>query len=71
MLGYYYRLNTGTKFKDFREVRQKVNHEKLPVTELLNTLDDYSELEGDEYKVRLEGVIKYNKLNQYDNIKTC
>ena len=67
VLGYYNRLNTGTKFKGFRKAR----HDKLPVTELLNTLEAYSELEGNEYKVRLEGVIKHNKLEQYDNIETC
>ena len=71
VLGYYNRRNTGTKFKDFREVRQKVELGKLPATELLNTLTDYSELEGDEYKIRLESVISHNKLDQYDNIKIC
>ena len=71
VLGYYNRLNTGTKFKDFREVRQKVELGKLPATELLNTLTDYSELEGDEYKIRLESIISHNKLDQYDNIKIC
>ena len=71
VLGYYNRLNTGTKFQDFRKVRQKVNHGKLPSTKLLDTLEDYSELEGDEYKIRLKSIINHNKLNQYDNIKAC
>ena len=71
VLGYYYRLNTGSTFKDFRETRQKVNHSNLPSVELLNTLESYSELEGSEYKARLESVIRHNKLNQYDNLKTC
>ncbi len=71
VLGYYNRLNTGSKFKDFREVRQKINNGKLPPTELLNNLENYSELEGDEYKTRIEGIISHNKLDQYDGIKTC
>jgi len=71
VLGYYNRLNTGTKFKNFRETRQKVNLGKLPAVDLLNTLEDYSELEGDEYKIRLENVIRQNKLNQYDDAKIC
>ena len=71
VLGYYHRLNTGSKFQDFREVRQKVNHGELSSTKLLDTLEDYSELEGDEYKVRLESVINHNKLDQYDDITAC
>ena len=71
VLGYYHRLNTGTKFKNFRETRQKVYHERLSASKLLDTLEDYSELEGDEYKIRLENVINHNKLDQYDSIKAC
>lgn len=71
VLGYYHRLNTGSTFKEFRDTRQKVNNATLPAVELLNTLESYSELPGDEYKIRLESVIKHNKLDQYDNIKAC
>lgn len=71
ILGYYYRLNTGSKFRDFRIIRQKVQENKLPSSTLLYTLEDYSELQGNEYKDRLESVIRQNKLNQYDKLAQC
>ncbi len=71
VLGYYYRLNTGSKFKDFRIIRDKINNNELPEQDLLNTLENYSALGGDEYKNRLISVIEHNNLTQYDSIKYC
>ncbi|APC96558.1 glucosaminidase domain-containing protein [Francisella frigiditurris] len=70
ILGYYYRLNTGGAFEDFRQVRAKTNGKSNQVDDLLNTLSNYSELSGDEYKQRLLSVIDYNNLRQYDT-PTC
>ncbi|AJC48870.1 glucosaminidase domain-containing protein [Allofrancisella guangzhouensis] len=71
VLGYYYRLNTGTKFKQFRLTRQQVKNHTLPRSAMLDALENYSELGGEEYKNRLEGVIQPNNLTQYDNDGTC
>ncbi|AJI74355.1 mannosyl-glycoendo-beta-N-acetylglucosaminidase family protein [Francisella philomiragia subsp. philomiragia ATCC 25015] len=71
VLGYYYRLNTGSKFKDFRIIRNKINNNQLPEQDLLNTLENYSALDGDDYKNRLISVIEHNNLTQYDSIKYC
>lgn len=71
VLGYYYRLNTGSKFKDFRITRDEILTKKLPEHGLLDTLENYSELGGDEYKNRLISVIEHNNLTKYDSIKYC
>lgn len=71
VLGYYYRLNTGSKFKEFRIIRDKINNNQLPEQDLLNTLENYSALDGDDYKNRLISVIEHNNLTQYDSIKYC
>ncbi|AXA33783.1 glucosaminidase domain-containing protein [Francisella adeliensis] len=71
ILGYYHRLNTGSKFEAFRIARDKVNQKQLSIDDLLNTLDEYSELNEGEYQTRLKSVIKYNKLDQYDKLLQC
>ncbi|BCD90053.1 hypothetical protein fh0823_01920 [Francisella halioticida] len=71
VLGYYHRLNTGSKFKDFRIIRQKVNSQQLPTSALFDTLENYSEIGSQEYKRRLISIIKLNSLIQYNSIKYC
>lgn len=71
VLGYYYRLNTGSKFKEFRVVRNEINNKKTPPSKLLDTLEEYSELENGKYKARLQSVIDHNNLYQYDNFAQC
>lgn len=60
ILGYYFRLNTGEKFAKFRQVRQANGD----TSQLINTLTEYSALEGDEYQNRLNSVIKSNNLDK-------
>ncbi|MFV9924668.1 MAG: glucosaminidase domain-containing protein [Francisella endosymbiont of Hyalomma scupense] len=71
VLGYYHRLNTGSKFLDFRIARDKIINHQLPQKALLDTLKNYSELNGSEYRDRLISVIQHNNLRQYDSIKYC
>ncbi|APC91289.1 MULTISPECIES: glucosaminidase domain-containing protein [Francisella] len=71
VLGYYHRLNTGSKFVDFRITREKIINHQLPQKALLDTLENYSELDGGEYKDRIISVIQHNNLRQYDSIKYC
>lgn len=71
VLGYYYRLNTGSGFKDFRITRFEIRAKKLPESSLLDTLENYSELGGDEYKNRLISIIEHNNLTKYDLINYC
>lgn len=71
VLGYYYRLNTGSSFKDFRITRFEIRTKKLPESSLLDTLKNYSELGRDEYKNRLISVIEHNNLTKYDTINYC
>ncbi|MBK2357483.1 glucosaminidase domain-containing protein [Francisella hispaniensis] len=71
VLGYYHRLNTGSKFVDFRIARDKIINQGLSQKTLLDTLENYSELDGNEYKDRLISVIQHNNLRQYDSIKYC
>ena len=71
VLGYYNTLNSGSKFKDFRHVREKVNNKELPPSELLNTLESYSELKDHEYRDRLISVIKQNNLDKYSSNIIC
>ncbi|WP_442902194.1 glucosaminidase domain-containing protein [Francisella sp. 19X1-34] len=71
ILGYYYRLNTGSNFKDFRVIRDKVERNELPSTALFDTLENYSEIGSKEYKQRLINIITVNNLTQYDSIKYC
>ncbi|MDE4982332.1 BAX protein, partial [Francisella tularensis subsp. holarctica] len=56
VLVYYHRLNTGSKFVDFRITRDKIINQHLPPKTLLDTLENYSELVGSEYKDRLISV---------------
>jgi len=65
-LGYYYRLNSGSAFAKFRDVRYKTKNDKNQLDPLLNTLGSYSELGLKEYKKRLMNVINSNNLTQYD-----
>ncbi|WP_318010094.1 glucosaminidase domain-containing protein [Francisella sp. SYW-9] len=67
VLAYYYKLNTGGKFVKFRHVRASSSMQKNDVDSLIDTLGEYSSLEGQEYQKRLKGVIKYNHLGSYDN----
>ncbi|OEZ33360.1 BAX protein [Francisella endosymbiont of Amblyomma maculatum] len=71
VLGYYHRLNTGSKFVDFRIARDKIINHQLPQKALLDTLENYSELDDGEYIDRLISVIQHNNLRQYDSIKYC
>ena len=70
VLGYYYRLNTGGAFKEFRKAREKYKDTPHELNMLLGTLNNYSELGGAEYKQRLLNVINHNNLRKYDNL-TC
>ncbi|MED7787656.1 glucosaminidase domain-containing protein [Francisella sp. 19X1-34] len=67
VLAYYYKLNTGQKFTKFRHVRATSSIQKEDVDSLIDTLGEYSSLEGQEYQKRLKDVIKYNHLGGYDN----
>ncbi|MED7819873.1 MULTISPECIES: glucosaminidase domain-containing protein [unclassified Francisella] len=69
VLAYYYKLNTGGKFVKFRQVRASMNMQKGNVDDLINTLGEYSSLEGQEYQKRLKSVIKYNHLDKY--VSSC
>ncbi|MDE5028328.1 BAX protein, partial [Francisella tularensis subsp. holarctica] len=69
VLGYYNRLNTGSKFVYFMITRDKIINQQLPPKSLLDTLENYSEIDGSEYKDRLISVTQHNKLRQYDSIK--
>jgi uncharacterized FlgJ-related protein len=69
VLAYYYKLNTGGKFAKFRDVRASTSMQKEDIDSLIDTLGEYSSLEGQEYQTRLKGVINYNHLGGYDN--TC
>ncbi len=71
ILGYYNRLNTGSNFKDFRTIRNKVERDELPSIALFDTLENYSEIGSQEYKQRLLKIISANNLTQYDSIKYC
>ncbi|AIT10270.1 BAX protein [Candidatus Francisella endociliophora] len=71
VLGYYRRLNTGSSFKEFRITRAEVDNNKKSKKRLLDTLENYSELQDGEYKNRLISVIKHNNLTQYDSDKYC
>ena len=66
ILGYYERLNTGSAFANFREVRYQTQDSSNRLDKLLNTLGSYSELGLTEYKKRLMDVINHNDLTQYD-----
>lgn len=67
VLGYYSRLNTGSKFKDFRKVREEQGIKSSDTSLLINTLGEYSSLKDNEYATRLESVIKYNNLDEYSS----
>ncbi|MDG1859022.1 MAG: glucosaminidase domain-containing protein, partial [Emcibacteraceae bacterium] len=65
--GYALNLNTHSAYEDFRVERGKFeNPEDIKVTDLLITLIFYSEL-GFEYIDRLNGIIRVNKLEQFDH----
>ena len=71
VLIYYHGLNTGSKFVDFRIAMDKIINQGLSQKNLLDTLENYSELDGNEYKDRLISVIQHNNLRQYNSIKYC
>jgi uncharacterized FlgJ-related protein len=71
ILGYYHRLNIGSKFKKFRIIRLKVNNYQLPIDALFKTFESYSEIGISEYQKRLESLIKQNNLLRYNTIKYC
>ena len=58
----YFKTLARGPYSEFRNTREKTND----VYELIPHLKVYSEL-GEEYVSRLEGLIKYNKLEQYDD----
>ena len=66
---YYKNLNTGNSYKKLRRLRAE-EIEKIKTMdsiELTAGLSHYSELKNGDYERRLNQVIKYNKLQQYDN----
>ncbi|MDG1997331.1 MAG: glucosaminidase domain-containing protein, partial [Emcibacteraceae bacterium] len=64
--GYALNLNTHPAYEDFRSERGRFeNPEDINVNDLLITLIFYSEL-GFEYIDRLNGIIRVNKLKQFD-----
>ena len=65
---YMYRLNTGTHFGYFREIRSQIRtkNQKLETTILMQGLERYSELGGKEYMSLLTTVIRQNNLVMYD-----
>ncbi len=68
VMGYMYRLNTGSHFKAFRDIRAKIRSKNLDfkTSELLQGLHHYSELGGEEYMNLLQAVIKQNNLEKYE-----
>ncbi|MDE4976303.1 BAX protein, partial [Francisella tularensis subsp. holarctica] len=54
-----------------RITRDKISNQQLPPKTILDTLENYSELDGSEYKDRLISVTQHNNLRQYDSIKYC
>ncbi|GAB4224976.1 MAG: glucosaminidase domain-containing protein [Francisella sp.] len=67
ILGYYYRLNTITKFDKFRQIRKLNGTKENDTDRLIDTLGDYASLEGKEYQNRIKSVIKHNNLNQFSS----
>ncbi len=66
---YYKNLNTGNSYKKLRRLRAE-EIEKIKTMdsiELTAGLSHYSELKNGDYERRLNQVIKYNKLQQFDN----
>lgn len=62
---YFKLLNTGSKFSQFREVRDRLSsnvNTKMDAQKLIQTLVHYSELEQGEYETRLLNTINYNRL---------
>ncbi len=68
VIQYMYRLNTGTHFRHFREIRAKmrIKNLRLETTILMQGLERYSELGGKQYMNLLETVIRQNNLMKYD-----
>ena len=66
---YYRNLNSGDSYKKLRRLRSeelsKLN--KMDSLKLTEGLSDYSTLGDGDYAKRLNEVIKFNKLQQYDN----
>ncbi|ABK89778.1 mannosyl-glycoendo-beta-N-acetylglucosaminidase family protein [Francisella tularensis subsp. novicida U112] len=67
VLGYYYKLNTVDKFTKFRSVRELNGTGENDTDQLIDTLGDYSSLEGQEYQNRIKDVIKYNNLDKFSS----
>ena len=65
---YIYNINVGRSYKKIRHLREQMNNNNKPVDSLLlaTGLEKYSE-RGKEYIKEIQSMIRYNKLQQYDN----
>ncbi|WHN66488.1 glucosaminidase domain-containing protein [Cysteiniphilum sp. QT6929] len=65
---YYKLLNTGSQFTEFRALRHKLSKSNnyFSGKPLVDTLDNYSELTGNDYQKRVLATINYNNLCQYN-----
>ena len=65
---YFMILNTGSKFNDFRMLRNKLDEQGVSINgkHLISTLGSYSELPKGEYDQRLKVTMDANNLYQYD-----
>ncbi|WP_144206546.1 glucosaminidase domain-containing protein [Shewanella donghaensis] len=65
--GYMLNINTNAAYLSLREMRQGLRKDKKPITglELATTLDKYSE-RGQAYIDGIQGIIRFNKLDQVD-----
>ena len=66
---YYKNLNTGNSYKKLRRLRAEEIEliKTMDSIELTAGLSHYSELKNGDYERRLNQVITFNKLQQYDN----
>ena len=66
---YYKNLNSGNSYKKLRQLRAEEIEliKTMDSIELTAGLSDYSELKNGDYERRLNQVITFNKLQQYDN----
>lgn len=65
---YFYLLNTGERFKKFRQMRANIlrKNNRLSGKQLVSTLVHYSELDHGEYEKRLLLTMSHNNLYQYN-----
>ena len=65
---YFMILNTGSKFKEFRMLRNKLDEQGVSINgkHLSSTLGSYSELPKGEYDQRQKVTMDANNLYQYD-----